>query len=1012
MKLNINQRLELMIPVCQAIQHAHQKGIIHRDIKPSNVLVAQYDGRPVPKVIDFGVAKAVSQLCTEKTLFTEFGQIVGTLEYMSPEQAELNHLDVDTRSDVYSLGVLLYELLTGYTPIDGKKLRSVAFGEMLRMIREEDPPTPSNRLSTIDTLASVAANRQIEPKKISGIIRGELDWLVMMALDKDRNRRYETANAMAMDIQRYLLDERVLACPPTTRYRLRKFARRNKALLITGATIITSIVAGLIGTSWQAYRATKAENAAIRERDQKDLALKAAFASAELERRAKEAEAIARESESKQRQKAESAEAEARDREREAKRQLEQSRAVTDFLQNDLLRQAGSYSQSDTKFKPDPSLTVLQALDRASAVVGDRFKDRPELEASIRFAIGCSYWEIGKFDEAVDHLQKSVELRQAILGTSHLDTLESQFYLAKAQVSAGNADKAIQLLEKLRDDQLRIQGPDHPNTLATISGLAVAYQESGRVAEAIRLLESVHDTESKIFGPEDSATIATLQCLAVAYNADRRSSKAISMLEKVRDVRLQRLGPDHLDTLGTLANLAALYIDAGQHSKAVTLLKEVHEKKTILLGPEHPDTLSTLANLAFAYEHFGERTEAIALLEKVRDAEQRVLGPEHPDVLETVTNLAELYQEAGRNVEAIKMLEQVRDIVIRLRGMEHPATIDKLNNLAVAYARHGQASEAIQLMEKILEVDKRNHDAEHLQTIDLLANLAAMYDSSGRVSEAIAIYESIQKVQTRELGADHQDTVRTLSNLAAAYWRSKQLHLSIPLFEDVLKRREAELGRSHPKTLLTVANLGVNYRDAGRLDEAIPLLEEACRAIRRVPSLKVVVSDLLEAYTRAGKKTEALELVNQSLKDARRNLPPESPELAAELAQLGTHLVKFHSWQDAEAILRECLAIREALLPEDWRTFNTRSLLGGCLLGEEKFSEAEPLLLAGYQGMKLRESDIPAQGMNRITESLERLVALYTTWQKPEQAEEWQKALEEWSKQLESGSINSTVPKK
>ncbi len=266
--LTARERLDLFVPVCHAVQHAHQKGIIHRDIKPSNVLVAKYDDQPMPKIIDFGVAKAIEHRLTEKTMFTQFGQVVGTLEYMSPEQADLNQLDIDTRSDVYSLGVLLYELLTGETPFDRQRLRSAAFDEMLRIIREEEPPKPSMRLSSSQSLPSIAANRHTDPKRLSTLVRGELDWIVMKALEKDRKRRYETANGFANDIQRYLNDEPVVACPPSAVYRFKKLARRNKAAIVTGCLIALALILGLLGTSWQAVRATR-EHAKPRWRGRK-----------------------------------------------------------------------------------------------------------------------------------------------------------------------------------------------------------------------------------------------------------------------------------------------------------------------------------------------------------------------------------------------------------------------------------------------------------------------------------------------------------------------------------------------------------------------------------------------------------------------------------------------------------------------------------------------------------------------------------------------------------------------
>jgi eukaryotic-like serine/threonine-protein kinase len=273
-QLTPRQRLELFVPVCQAIQHAHQKGIIHRDVKPSNVMVTLYDGKPVPKVIDFGVAKATEQKLTERTLFTQYGTMVGTLEYMSPEQAEMSALGVDTRSDIYALGVLLYELLTGSTPLSHKRLEKAAYAEILRMIKEEEPPRPSTRLSDSGAaLTSISAQRHMEPAKLAKLVRGELDWIVMKTLEKDRNRRYETASAFAADVQRYLNDEPVQACPPSAMYRLRKLVRRNKGPVLAASLLLLALLGGIIGTTWGMIRATGAQAEAVNEAEQKEHAL-------------------------------------------------------------------------------------------------------------------------------------------------------------------------------------------------------------------------------------------------------------------------------------------------------------------------------------------------------------------------------------------------------------------------------------------------------------------------------------------------------------------------------------------------------------------------------------------------------------------------------------------------------------------------------------------------------------------------------------------------------------------
>jgi serine/threonine protein kinase len=320
LQLPLRERLELFVPVCQAIQHAHQKGIIHRDIKPSNVLICIEDGKAVPKIIDFGVAKALRERLTNESMYTEIGQLVGTLEYMSPEQAELSALDVDTRADVYALGVLLYELLTGTTPLDKARLRSAAFAELLRMIKEEEPPRPSTRLTESgNSLPSLAAQRRSEPGRLARELRGELDWIVMRCLEKDRARRYDSASGLAKDIERHLRDEPIAARPPSARYRLGKFVRRHRGQAVVASSLLLTALAGLAGIAWNAVRIEqqrRVAEAAMREME------------------------VARRLEQVQRELAEQHRKLAEDSEKAAVAEQRKSEATKSFLQQELLRQA------------------------------------------------------------------------------------------------------------------------------------------------------------------------------------------------------------------------------------------------------------------------------------------------------------------------------------------------------------------------------------------------------------------------------------------------------------------------------------------------------------------------------------------------------------------------------------------------------------------------------------------------------------------------------------------------
>jgi eukaryotic-like serine/threonine-protein kinase len=632
-KLTTTERLQLFLPICQAVQHAHQKGIVHRDLKPANILVTRIDGKPFPRVIDFGVAKAISGKLTDESLSTQFGSIIGTLEYMSPEQAGISGVDVDTRADIYSLGVILYELLTGLRPIDAKRLKKAALIEMIRIIQEEEPSKPSTRLATDESLPSIAALRHTEPRKLMAILRGELDWVVMKCLERQRERRYETANGLARDIECYLADLPVEARPPSARYRFGKFLRRNKAAVMAASLVFLALLAGMAGTTFGLLRAEAqraiAEKAEKAEGEQR--------AQAEIERD----KAIASEAKSK---------------------------AINEFLIQDLLTQAepGNNAAED-------HVTLLEVLDRAAEQVGTRFTAQPDVESALRDTIFRTYHGLASWEKAENQVRAMLEAARKRAPTS------AQVYYIQSELAhilrhrKGPDAEVLKLAESAAEGLKRTAGAEHDDTMSALAILAQTYEDAGKRVEAIALFERVRDALAAKFGPDHRDTLIMTNNLASGYLSVGRHPEAIALLERVRDAQIVHLGPDHPDTLITISSLGAGYWRLKQLDKSVPLFEDLLKRRDARLGRQHRDTQATAADLGINYKDAGRLDLAIPLLEEVYRA-----GDTFPDLGWVGGPLLDAYAKTGRSADVAKMVPEYLAAVRKSAPSDSPQLADAL----------------------------------------------------------------------------------------------------------------------------------------------------------------------------------------------------------------------------------------------------------------------------------------------------------------------------------------------
>jgi eukaryotic-like serine/threonine-protein kinase len=633
-RLPVRQRVELFIAVCQAVQHAHQKGVIHRDLKPSNVLIAEQDGAPQPKIIDFGIAKAVGSPLTDRTLVTQFGQMIGTAAYMSPEQADSAAVDVDTRADIYSLGVMLFELLVGRLPTDPAKLGVNAFLARLAA-GDTSPPTPSAMLQTLGHAQThVAASRRTEPAGLRRELKGDLDWIVMKAMEPERTRRYETANGLANDLRRHLANEPVVARPRSARYRFVKFVRRHRAAVITAGAVSVAVIASAILATVGFVRATRAERLAAQE---------AAAA-----------------------------------------------KQVTNFLV-DLFRTADpGQSRGDT-------LTAREILDWGASRVTTELAQQPVLQARIMYTLGTVQEALGLLDPAREMLEKARSIRERALGPNDPAVAEALTALGDVAREKGNYDDADGFYQRALAIRHTPPGTETVDLTTTLGGLAALRYKQGRIADAESLYQRVVGLDERLRTPDDPRLARDLRGLAAVFYATQRYDQAQPLFQRTLDIQERVLGPDHYDVAGTLQNLGAVAWQLGHYDEALRLYDRARPIVEKTLGPTHSRFAEILNNLGETYWKLKRYNEAEPLLRHALAIKEQVLTSGNPSVAITLNALAGVLRDTGRSGESEALYHRTLTIRDRFPGPNNDALRETLHDYAELLRRVGRAREAAAL---------------------------------------------------------------------------------------------------------------------------------------------------------------------------------------------------------------------------------------------------------------------------------------------------------------------------
>ncbi|MEM1447490.1 MAG: tetratricopeptide repeat protein [Planctomycetota bacterium] len=690
-RLSLEARLGLVRQVCAAVQHAHQKGVVHRDLKPTNVLVTEDGEEPQVKVIDFGLAKAMGAKLVEASLFTEVGQILGTPTYMAPEQADPTNLDVDTRADIYAIGVILYEILVGDLPFSGEELREAGFVEAQRILREVEPPKPSSRLdSSPDQGSSVAARRRCTVSTLRRAMRDDLDWVVLKALDKDRNRRYETASAMSADLGRFLEHEPLVAGPPSATYRLRKLLRRHRAQVVTVALVLTAILVGTVATFVQYRRAEDSARLALAEK-----------AEAELEER--------------------------------------RALAIKAFLLEDMMAEA----------RPDASgkdVRVLDALNRARDEIDARFADDPLVLAAVQLELGQIYDMLGEWGDARPLFESSSRTLARLRGPEHVETLEASLALAQLDMDTRRLDEARAALEELGPIAARVAGPE--STLAldakvTLSLVLVLQGDSAAAEEEARQVLEARD---------DAARRASdVRALAVSLIQSGKRDEARARLDEAQEL-LRDFDELHPEVLLVRLTRAQLLADRYEWQRAEDMIREILPGLTSAYGPGSTQVALARMQLGHALRNRYQAREALVELEAARDVLKPTLGAENDTVLDLMNSIGvALMRIDGREQESIEVLTENLARRRAVHGDDSLAAAQSYEALGMVQARTGGLVAADENLGRAIAILERAKGEDHPGLSGPLSNHAGVLLDLGRFDEAVVALERVLATNVREL---------------------------------------------------------------------------------------------------------------------------------------------------------------------------------------------------------------------------------------------------------------------